>query len=287
MHQRARAALPQLTPIRLLVLAVIITGVGPVLVRESPVDPAATAFWRLAIAFPLSLLLAGRAGRLLPKQAGLALCAGLLLACDLVLWNTAIIRTSVMEATVLVMLFPIIVAAIEIGFFGRSLGWRLLAGGGIAFAGTAIIAFSASRGRSSLEGNAMAIGAAAFYAVSMLISAHLCQRVDNRAVTPWVIAGGALGALPLLAMESAVIPQSLSQWAYLGAYGTITFASYALYNSALSQLPTTLVAVSGYGQPVLASGLAVLLLGEIPSFTSMIGAGIIIAGLLLATNERR
>jgi drug/metabolite transporter (DMT)-like permease len=287
MDQQAGAALPRLTPIRLLGLAVIITGVGPVLVRGSPVDPAATAFWRLVFAFPLSLLLAGRAGRLSLKEAGLALLAGLLLACDLVLWNTAIIRTSVMEATVLVMLFPIIVAAIEIGFFGRRLGWRLLAGGTIAFGGTAIIALSASRGRSSLEGDAMAIGAAAFYAVSMLISAHLCQRVDNRAVTPWVIAGGALGALPLLAMETAVVPQSLSQWAYLGIYGTITFASYALYNSALSKLPTTLVAISGYGQPLIATGLAAVLLGEIPGFTSMIGAGIIIAGLLLATNERR
>src|SRR5262245_15722312 len=137
-------------PMRLLVLAVIMTGLGPVLVRESPVGPASTAFWRLMIALPFSLWLARQVLKLSPGDRAWALVSGFLLACDLMLWNSAILLTSVMEATVLVMLFPIIVASIEIGFFGRRLGWNLLAGGAIAFVGSAIIALSANRGESSL-----------------------------------------------------------------------------------------------------------------------------------------
>jgi drug/metabolite transporter (DMT)-like permease len=227
---KSKVSVIRLTPIQLLILAVLITGVGPVLVRESPVGPASTAFWRLMIALPLSFWLSRKASRLSLRDTGWALLAGVLLACDLVLWNNAILSTSVMEATVLVMLFPLIVAGFEIGFFGRRLAPKLLVGGATAFVGTALIAFSASRSQSSLIGDLMAIGAAVFYAGSMLISAALCQRVDNRSVTPWVIVGGACGTLPMIINENVSIAHDLYGWAYLGLYGTITFASYALYS---------------------------------------------------------
>ncbi len=276
----------QFTPMRLLFLAIVIAGIGPVLVRESPVDPAATGFWRLAIAFPLALWL-GRVGFILkPRDMLLALLSGLLLGWDLVLWNNAILMTSVMEATVLVMLFPIIVAAAEIGLFGRRPDRRLLFGGLIAFAGTAVIAFSGKGGESSLIGDLMALGAAVFYAGSLLLSAGLVRRIDSRSVTPWVILGGAMGALPFGAFEEVVIPHDAYGWIYLAIYGVLTFTSYALYNSALSNLPTTLVAISAYGQPVIATGLAILVLSEFPSPVGLLGALIVIAGLLIATFNR-
>ena len=190
-----------------------------------------------------------------------------------------------MEATVLVMLFPIIVAAVEIGFFGRRLSSRLLMGAAVAFVGTVVIATSASRGQSSLVGDLLAIAAAGFFACSLLISAQLCRRMDHRVVTVWVIIGAALTALPVGLTESAFIPASFYGWAYLALYGTLTFGSYALYNNALSNLSTTLVAISGYGQPVIATGLALVLLGEIPTLGALLGAAIIVIGLALATIE--
>ena len=68
---------------------VFISGLGPLLVRNSPVDVAATAFWRIVIALPAALWLARRAEPLPPKAKALAILAGLLLAADLVLWNRA------------------------------------------------------------------------------------------------------------------------------------------------------------------------------------------------------
>lgn len=276
----------QLTPMRLLFLAIVIAGIGPVLVRESPVSPAATGFWRLAIAFPLAVWL-GRTGCMLkPRDMLLALLSGLLLGWDLVLWNNAILLTSVMEATVLVMLFPIIVAIAEIGLFGRRLDRRLLIGGFVAFVGTVVIAFSGRGGESSLIGDMMALAAAVFYAGSLLLSAGLVQRIDSRSVTPWVILGGALGALPFGIFEEVIIPHDAYGWIYLAVYGVLTFTSYALYNVALSKLPTTLVAISAYGQPVIATGLALIILAEFPSPLGLVGAVIVIAGLLIATFNR-
>jgi len=277
----------RMTPLRLLSLAVIISGLGPVLVRGSPVGPASTAFWRVAIALPFAIWLGRYALRMEPRDMALALFSGLLLAADLVLWNSAVLETSVMEATILVMLFPILVAAGEILFFGRPLRRNLLLGGLVAFAGTVIIAMHAAGGRSSLTGDLMAVSAAVFYAGSLLISGRLCQRNGARGVTVWVMLGAAIGTFPLGVIEPATVPSDLGGWAYLGLYGFLTFAGYALYNNALATLPTTLVAISGYGQPLVATVLAALLFGEIPGFDALLGSGVIVAGLLLATLDRR
>jgi drug/metabolite transporter (DMT)-like permease len=237
----------------------------------------------VAIALPFALWLGRYALRMSPRDIALALLSGLLLAADIVLWNASVLATSVMEATILVMLFPILVAAGEILFFRRRLERSLLLGGAVAFAGTGVIAMNASGGQSSLEGDLMAIVAAFFYAGSLLISGRLCQRNGARGVTVWVMFGAALGSLPLGIAEPATLPADVQGWAYLGLYGLLTFAGYALYNYALSVLPTTLVAISGYGQPLIATFLALLLLGELPSPGNLLGAGVIVAGLLLAT----
>jgi drug/metabolite transporter (DMT)-like permease len=276
-----------ITPIRLLILAVIIAGAGPVLVRESPVGPASTAFWRLSFALPFAWWLAREVLPLSPRDMGWAMLSGLLLAADLILWNSAILRTSVMEATILVMMFPILVAVGEIALFGRHIGKKLIMGGAIALVGTIVIAINSSHGESNLIGDLMALAAAVFYAGSLLISAQLCQRIDTRSVTFWLILGGACGTLPVGLTEEVFAPRDLYGWSYLGLYGTITFGSYALYNRALSSLPTTLVAISGYGQPVIATGLAMVLLGEIPTATAFLGAAIVIIGLLIATIDKQ
>ena len=273
----------RLTALHLLILGVIISGIGPVLVRESPVGPAATAFWRLAIPLPFALWYARRSWFLGARDVALALMSGLLLAADLVFWNRAILLTSVMEATVLVMLFPIIVALGEILLFGRKLKPKLLLGGAIAFIGTFILAFGAARGNSSLAGDLMALAAAVFFGFSLLISGRLCQRNDPAAVTFWVMVGAATGALPVALAEPVTLPANAFDLAYLTCYGLLTLVGYSLYNSALAKLPTTLVAISGYGQPVVATALALVVLGEVPSLLSLLGGVIVVAGLLVAT----
>jgi drug/metabolite transporter (DMT)-like permease len=273
----------QITPLKVLALAALMSGIGPVLVRESPVGPAATAFWRLAIAMPFALW-TGRSALTIPgRDVGLALISGFLLAGDLVLWNNAILRTSVMEATVLVMTFPLIVAVGEIWIFGRRLSAKLIVGGLIALMGTVVIASGKGSGQHSLAGDFMALAAAVFYAASLLLSAQLCRRNEASAVTFWVILGSTAGTLPFGLGEPVLLPNTVGDLGYLSFYGLLTYGSYALYNSALSKLPTTLVAISGYAQPIIASSLAALFLNEIPSWTSFVGALIIVSGLVLAT----
>ncbi|HET6161344.1 MAG TPA: DMT family transporter [Dongiaceae bacterium] len=266
---------------------VFISGLGPLLVRNSPVDSAATAFWRLMIALPAALWLARRVDPLPPRAKALAILAGLLLAGDLVLWNRAIVSTTILEATLLVMIYPLLVA------LGGFLIWReritkwLGIGGILAFAGLVVMTLGPVSGQSSVSGNLYAVAAAVFYSGCMLITGRLCRAYPTIAVTAWSFVGAALGSLPAALFEDRVLAVDLFGWAYLALYGALTLAGYLLINRSLGKLPTALVAVLGYGQPVVATSLAIPLLGEVPALGDLAGAIVVVAGLVLATRPAK
>ncbi len=266
---------------------VFISGLGPLLVRDSPVDAAATAFWRLLIATPAAFWLARKA-QPLPLRARLwALLAGLLLAVDLVLWNRAINSTTILEATLLVMIYPLLVALGGWIVWREKVTGRLGFGGLIAFAGLMLMTLGPVDGGSSVSGNLLALVAAFFYAGCMLITARLCRTYPSIAVTAWSFLGAALGALPAAVLEPRFLPADAYGCAYLLLYGALTLVGYLLINRSLGRLPTALVAVLGYGQPVVATLLAIPLLGEVPGLGDLAGGCVVVAGLVLATRPAK
>src|SRR5260221_1635733 len=178
----------------LMCLSVFCSAFGPVLVRESPVDAASTAFWRLGFLLLPALLLArqttartnGKRNWLAPMAArdiGLALLAGGLYAIDLVLWNQAILRTTIMEATVIVMLYHLLVALIGAWLLRQRAGWRLWAGCLTCFGGIVLMSLHHAGGYSDLFGNIMAVSAAFFFAGCFLFTAQICRRHPALTIT--------------------------------------------------------------------------------------------------------
>jgi drug/metabolite transporter (DMT)-like permease len=272
--------------INLMVLAVILSGIGPVLVRNSPVDPAATAFWRLAIALPIALLMIRRSV-LLPARAMVwAAVGGLCLAGDLCFWNEALMRTTILEGTVLVMVYPLIAAIANYLIFKERITKRVAAGGAIAFAGLLLMVADAdSNGASSLSGDLMAVVAAFFYTGSLLISARLCRLYDTQIVSFWLIFWAAVGALPVALLEQRTLPVTPYDWLYVIAYAVLTLTSYNLFNRGLKIVPTGLASLMGYGQPVVATILGYFFLDETPTLDGILGSLVIVIGLVLATRQ--
>ena len=158
--QRANPPQVDKSALRTALGGVFISGLGPLLVRDSPVDAAATAFWRLIIALPAALWLARREEPLPPKAKAMAILAGLLLAGDLVLWNRAILSTTILEATLLVMIYPLLVAVGGFLIWRERITGRLGLGGALAFAGLIIMSLGPVSGQSSVSGNLLAVAAA-------------------------------------------------------------------------------------------------------------------------------
>lgn len=285
--RRIDPALVDKSALRIAVGGVFISGLGPLLVRDSPVDPAATAFWRLIIALPAALWLARREAPLPLRARALAILGGLLLAGDLVLWNRAIVSTTILEATLLVMIYPLLVALGGFLIWRERITGRLGLGGALAFAGLVIMTLGPASGQSSVTGNLYALAAAVFYAGCMLITGRLCRSYPTIAVTAWSFIGAALGSLPAALFEDRFLAVGAYGWAYLALYGVLTLAGYLLINRSLGKLPTALVAVLGYGQPVVATTLAIPLLGEVPGLGDLAGAVVVVAGLVLATRPAK
>jgi len=262
---------------------IFISGLGPLLVRHSPVDAASTAFWRMLVAAPIAFWLARREPALPMRAKLLAILAGLLLGADLVLWNRSVLSTTILEATLLVMIYPLLVAIGGYLLWRERITGRLGLGGGLAFAGLVVMTLGPAGGQSSVEGNLYALAAALFYAACILITGRLCRAHSTIAVTAWSFLGATLGALPAALFEGAFQPASVSGWAYMVVYGGITLVGYLLINRSLGKLPTALVAVLGYGLPVVATVLAIPLMGEVPGLGDLAGAMIVVAGLVLAT----
>jgi len=269
-----------------MVLAVILTGVGPVLVRNSPVDPAATAFWRLLIATPIALFLIRRSVLLPTRAMFWAAVGGLLLAGDLCFWNAALMRTTILEGTILVMVYPLIAAVANYLIFKERITLRVGVGGAIAFLGLLLMVSQASSSAgSSLEGDLMAVAAAFFYTGSLLISARLCRVYDTQIVSFWLIFWAAVGsALPAL-LELRTFPEHPFGWLYILGYALLTLTSYSLFNRGLKIVPTGLASLMGYGQPVVATVLGFFLLHEAPTLNGVLGSIVIVIGLVLATRQ--
>jgi drug/metabolite transporter (DMT)-like permease len=281
-------------------LAVILSGIGPVLVRGSPVDPAATAFWRLAIALPIALLMIRRSVLLPPRAMVWAAFAGLCLAGDLCFWNEALMRTTILEGTILVMVYPLIAAIANYLIFKERITKRVAVGGLIAFGGLLLMVADAdSNGASSMTGDLMAVAAAFFYTGSLLISARLCRIYDTQIVSFWLIFWAAVGAAvvsfwPLVADVLGLIPISphmktaphdLNGWAYVVGYAVLTLVSYNLFNRGLKTVSTGLASLMGYGQPVVATILGYFFLAEAPTLDGILGSIVIVIGLVLATRQ--
>ncbi|MGE0776257.1 MAG: EamA family transporter, partial [Sphingomonadaceae bacterium] len=78
-------------------------ALGPWMVRLADVGPAASAFWRLALALPLLFLAARLSGQSLPRARNLWLIlviGGVFFAGDLVSWHAGILLTKLANATI-------------------------------------------------------------------------------------------------------------------------------------------------------------------------------------------
>ena len=281
----------------LMCLSVFCSAFGPVLVRESPVDAASTAFWRLGFLLLPALLLArqttartnGKRNWLAPMPArdiGLALLAGGLYAIDLVLWNQAILRTTIMEATILVMLYPLLVALIGAWLLRQQAGWRLWAGCLICFGGIVLMSLHHAGGHSDLLGNTMAVCAAFFYAGCFLITAQLCRRHPALTITFWQSLGAVISTFPFSLVEARFIPSDAHGWVYMLGYSALTLIALIAVNRALQTLSAALAAILAYGQPLFASIFAAVLFHELPATSAIIGGIVIVVGLILATRDK-
>lgn len=275
-----------------LVLGGVIIGLSPILVRLSEIGPVSTAFWRVALAvLPLLAWRATEDGKTRRDQRPVSFrdvvaltVPGVMLAGDLLAWHVSIHLTSVANATLLANIAPIFVVLGGWLLFRTTVTRTFLVGLALSVVGVVILSRGSSSGDSHLGGDAMAVLAALFYAGYILALSRLRSRYSTLTTLFWSSASAAICILPVaLVFEPAIWPPTLYAWAIvLGLAWLCHVCGQGLIIYALALLPASFSSLTLLIQPVVAAGVAWLLLNEPLGAVQAFGGAIVIAGILLA-----
>lgn len=214
-----------------------------------------------------------------------AFLSGMFLCLHFATWITSLKYTSVASSVVLVSTAPIFVAIGSLLFLKEKISRLLSIGIGISVVGA--IALSAADfdvGQDQILGDLLASAGAIGYAGYILIGRKLRARIDTIAYVSVVYSTTAL----LLILITAFLDFSFLGYEakiYL-LFFLIAFVPQVIghtsFNWALKYVSAALVSVMALGEPIGASLLAFLLLGEKITAFQMIGGMLILTGVALA-----
>jgi drug/metabolite transporter (DMT)-like permease len=270
-----------------LVFGALVIGATPILVRLAACGPAAAGFWRLALATPLLLGLllrpgGGGVGRPTPAM----VLAGFAFALDLGCWHYGIRYTSVVNATVLPNLTPVLVTLAGWLVFHERPRAAFLVGLAVAVGGAVLMAAAGRGGQPGPWphlGDALSASTAVWYALYMLAVGRARATEGALRVMFW---SSFLGAWPLLAAALAlgerIAPATYVGWAAVAGLGLAHVCGQGSIAWALGRLPTSRASLVVLVQPVAAAVLAFVIFGEVLAPLQAAGAALALAGVVLA-----
>ena len=289
-----------------LLVAIVAASTASIFIRFAQADAPSLviATFRLAIAssvlWPWMLFRSPTQLRTFkPPTLTLSLVSGALLAVHFGTWISSLAYTSIASSAVLVAMAPLFVGLLAPLTLREPLTRTLAAGLALALFGTILIAWSdlcggagclparAMLGGEAWKGDLLALMGAVSGAGYMILGRRVRLTVTLLpyiSVTYGTAALGLLGATLWVGLPLTGYPPMAYLWFALLAIFPQLIA-HSTYNWALGYLPAALVALSFLGEPVGATALGYAIFGEIPSLLKLIGAGLILAGIFIATRD--
>lgn len=265
-----------------LALAIAAVSTAAVLVRLAPdVSPVAAALWRTAaVGVLLSPTLLTTRLTLARRDPALIMLSGLLLALHFWAWFASLGHTTVMRSTVLVCLTPIWAGLMEWRLLRQAPPRRYWSGVVMAVLGVAVMS-GLSLGGASLIGDGLAIVGGMLSASYLLVGRMVRPRVPIGPYGSLICLSCAAWLLPAAWLTGSTLTGfAMTSWLALAgmALGPQLLGHIGL-NYAVRYVPAATVAALLLLEPVGASILSALLLGEWPSATEILGGVLILVGV--------
>jgi drug/metabolite transporter (DMT)-like permease len=214
---------------------------------------------------------------------------GLFFALDLALYNSAILRTSAANATLLGNNTPIVVGLLTWIVFRRRPQPAFWLGLILAIGGSVVILWAdLARHAPFGVGDVMALGAAACFAVYLLAT----EKVRTTTSTLTFLRLSMIATtLVLLLLNFAMgislrVPHRRTWWALLGLGLVSQLGGYLALTYALGHLPATITAISLLTQGPLTAAMAAVLLGEPLTLPQIVGGALVLFGVALAHRQQ-
>jgi drug/metabolite transporter (DMT)-like permease len=270
-----------------LLIGVFFVSWASILIKLSTAEPTTIAFFRMFFSTLMMLLAVPFfKGRwfLSKRDFLISVLSGILLGFHFYTWVAGLKVTSISSSVVLVTTQPIFVAILgyfilreKIGIFGviavilGLLGSYLVARGDLHL------------DPAHLRGDILSLLGALFAGSYLFLGRFVRPRVD---LIPYVVTVYGVSSLVLLGLglttHSIALPARHIDYLlfFLMAIGPTIFG-HNLYNYALRHLPAFPVGISILGEPVLATIWGILIFGETPLFTTLVGGIVIIIAIIL------
>ncbi len=205
------------------------------------------------------------------------------------LYAQAIIQTTVTMAVVLLYTAPAFVTLMAWRVWGESLEARKGVALALAFGGSALVARAYDPAQLSLNllGILFGLGAGFTYALFTMFGKAVVQKYSPFTALVYQLLFGALFLAPFQrADELMVFVQHPPAWLYLlGLVLGPTLGAIAFFTTGLQRVPASNASILATIEPVMASLLAFLLLGERLEGLQMLGGGMVVASALLLSHE--
>lgn len=300
---------PAISPLSVIFVGVVIMSTSSIIVRyaQAEANSLVIAAYRLVLAAlilsPIVLLCYRHEVRLLSKKDRLLLLfSGLFLAIHFASWITSLALTTVASSIVLVSTVPIWVALLSPLLIKEPVGRWALIGLTIATLGTFLIAMNDAcsfeaglvcpplsefiQGQ-AFWGDLLALIGALSGAGYVLIGRQVRAKVPV-IVYIFIVYGiaGIIVTLSTLGSRQTMVGFSpvTYMWLLLLAIGP-QLIGHSTVNWALGFLPATFVAITMLGEPIGSIILAFFLLNEKPSLVKIIGAILILGGIIMASRQ--
>ena len=229
------------------------------------------------------------AARHLPELALYALFGVVL---NMLLFISGLQRTTATNAVVIGSTIPVFTVGVAVALRKEAATLPKLFGLAVAFGGalTIVGAGRFESGGARFTGNLLVLLNSLSFSIYLVISRRLLSRYSPMTVVSWVFVFGTLGVLPFGAHTLAMQAPHLSArtwWcvAYIVLFPTV--GTYFLNMFALQRVPSSLVAIYIYVQPVVGALWAAAALGERPSAGTFAGGVLIACGIWLVTRDAR
>lgn len=253
------------------------------------IPPLTVAFFRAGLSFAILVPVLTVKGRGWPRLAArdlpLFLSFGLIgVAAFYVVYVYAVMYAGMAVAVVLLYTAPVWVALIARWFLHERIGPRTSAALALALSGCALVArvYDPELVRPNAVGILLGLGAGISYALYTVFT-----KLALRRHRPWTVMFYSLGfgALFLLPLQSpAALARAVQAAPFLGLVSVAlgpTLGAALLYALALERLPASVVGTVATLEPVMGIALAVGVRGERVSPLQAVGAGLIIAGVIV------
>jgi drug/metabolite transporter (DMT)-like permease len=288
----ATAAAARPVPAALVGAALAVTAWGStgVLIKHIDMDPLAISvyrFWIYSVAILAWLRWRGvTVDRVVLRH---SLPGGLALAADVALFFTAVKETTIVNATVIGALQPLIVGAIAWRFFGERIGRRNVILGVVSIAGVVVVVLGSTGAPEwHLRGDLLAVGALFAWSAYFVFSKDSRTHISPAQFTAGTAVITAVSTTALaLALGQDISWPGLANWGWLlGLAVAGGLVGHSLMNWSLVRIPLWLGSVFTLLVPVVGSALAWVFLGEPLGLVQLLAMGLVVGTLALMVRSQ-